>query len=66
MDEMTTETSAANADAVIDAAPEGTATPTDTAPTDTKCHWHRRLPMAERSPLTKAAIRSLGRKCVTV
>lgn len=35
MDEMTTETSAANADAVIDAAPEGTATPTDTASTET-------------------------------
>ena len=34
MDEMTTETSAANADAVIDAAPEGTATPTDTASTE--------------------------------
>ena len=32
---MTTETSAANADAVIDAAPEGTATPTDTASTET-------------------------------
>ena len=35
MDEMTTETSAANADAVIDAAPEGTATPTDTESTET-------------------------------
>lgn len=35
MDEMTTETSAANADAVVDAAPEGTATPTDTASTET-------------------------------
>ena len=35
MDEMTTETSAANADAVIDAASEGTATPTDTASTET-------------------------------
>lgn len=35
MDEMTTETSAANADAVIDAAPEGTATPIDTASTET-------------------------------
>ena len=35
MNEMTTETLAANADAVIDAAPEGTATPTDTAPTET-------------------------------
>jgi hypothetical protein len=35
MDEMTTETLAANADAVIDAAPEGTATPTDTASTET-------------------------------
>ena len=35
MDEMTTETSAANADAVIDAAPEGTATPTDTASAET-------------------------------
>ena len=35
MNEMTTETSAANADAVIDAAPEGTATPTDTASTET-------------------------------
>ena len=35
MDEITTETSAANADAVIDAAPEGTATPTDTASTGT-------------------------------
>ena len=35
MDEMTTETTAANADAVIDAAPEGTATQTDTASTET-------------------------------
>ena len=32
---MTTENQAANADAVIDAAPEGTATPTDTASTET-------------------------------